>query len=101
MTKAIALAAVLGILNIPQLVSAAPATAILSVPGLDCFNWPRAATSSAKSLGGVAGVKVDVDRRQLRFGFDDAVADPGDIVRVLRRNGFAATLVEIRRATGA
>ena len=97
----VAIALVIGAFDMPGGVAAAQVTAIVSVPGLDCTAWPLNVRPAVTTLRGVSGMRIDLDRRQVRVDFDDARTAPSEIVDALKRIGLAASVVRTKSAAGA
>lgn len=78
-------------------VSAAPATATLSVPSMDCPVCPITVKKALTKVNGVTQAKVDFDKRQATVTFDDARTDVQALTLATKNVGYPSTLVTITK----
>lgn len=78
-------------------VSAAPTTATLSVPSIDCPVCPITVKKALTKVNGVTQAKVDFDKRQATLTFDDAKTDVQALTLATKNAGYPSSLVTISK----
>ena len=73
--------------------SAAPATATLSVPSMNCAACPITVKKALTKVNGVTLAKVDFEKRQATVTFDDTKTDVQALTLATKNVGYPSTLV--------
>ena len=73
--------------------SAAPATATLSVPSMDCAACPITVKKALTKVNGVTLAKVDFEKRQATVTFDDAKTNVQALTLATKNVGYPSTFM--------
>ena len=73
--------------------SAAPATATLSVPSMDCAACPITVKKALTKVNGVTQAKVDFEKRQATVTFDDAKTNVQALTLATKNVGYPSTFM--------
>ena len=74
---------------------AAPQTATLSVPGMDCASCPITIKAALSKVGGVIAVKSDLSKRQTTVTYDDSKTDVAALSRATTHAGYPSALAKV------
>ncbi|MDO9135207.1 MAG: mercury resistance system periplasmic binding protein MerP [Hydrogenophaga sp.] len=75
---------------------AAQQTATLSVPGMTCATCPITVKKALTQLGGVIGVKSNLDKREVTVVYDDARVSLENLTQATRDAGFPSTVSGVK-----
>ena len=78
-------------------VSAAPATAALSVPSMDCAACPITIKRALTKVNGVSQIKVDLEKRQATVMFDDSKTNIQALAFATKNAGYPSTIMTIEK----
>lgn len=95
MNKLYAAVCVLAVLATPAW--AAPRSATLSLPGMNCPVCPITVKKALTQVDGVARAEVDFAKRQAVVNFDDAKTSVAALIRATTEAGYPSTLVGAAR----